>query len=405
MKKFTRLLVALAIGCSAINLSAQDSTPPAIQAVSPSAGATVGSLLQVTVTFSEPVVNVAASDLLANGVPAISLAGSGASYTFVLEEEPTLGLVQITWDPSHDIRDLSPAANRFNENGPSATWQYTLFDGTAPTVTGLEPAPGVGIRSLTQVEVTFNEAVVGVEAGDLLINATPATGLQILGVGRYRFTFAQPVSGSVQVQWAGNHQIRDLAVVPNNFGGGSWSYQLDPNLGVPAIRINEFVSGNVSGLLDENGEAQDWIEIWNYGSVDVNLAGYSLTDDAEDPGRWTFPSTNLAPGQFLVVFASGKDRKSPATSALRLHTNFRLGTESEYLGLYNAESPRVVVSDFAPEYPTQRNNTSYGPDDAGQLKYFATPTAGGPNGQSAISAALVPPHFNVERGTFDNPIK
>jgi len=375
---------------------------PTLQMVQPAPG-TVTALTQITVTFSEPVTNVVATDLLANDGPAADVTGSGAVYTFTLDRQPDYGPVQITWDPSHGIVDLEQPPNRFDENAPGSTWQYNLIDTAPPIVAELSPPDGVGVRSLIQIEVFFSEPVAGVDAADLLINGLPASGIALLGAGKYRFTFPQPASGTVQVSWAGNHGIHDLAPTPNNFADGAWSYTLDPNLGVPLIRINEFLAANVSGLMDENGEAQDWIEIWNYGTNSVNLAGYSLSDDAEDPGRWTFPSTNLGPGRFLVLFASAKDRKTVTSVTNRLHTNFRLNPNGEYLGLFTAELPRVAITEFAPEFPEQRNNYSYGYDGSNSLRYFAVPTPGGSNSASAILGILPPPHFNVQRGYFDTP--
>jgi hypothetical protein len=375
---------------------------PAVSNVQPAPG-NVSVLPQITVTFSKPVTNVLATDLLANDNAASAVNGSGAVYTFTLASQPAYGEVSITWDPSHQIRDLETPSNRFDENAPGSSWQYNLVDSAPPIILILTPAESVSIRSLTQIEVVFNEGVSGVDASDLLINGVPASGLAVLGVGRYRFTFPQPANGTVQMTWASNHGIQDFALLPNEFEGGSWFYVLNPNLGLPSIRINEFLAANVSGLADENGEVEDWIEIWNYGATPANLTGYSLSDDSEDPGRWTFPSTNLAPGQFLIVFASAKDRKTVASVTNRLHTNFRLSPRGEYLGLFNAESPPVAITEFAPEFPEQRNNVSYGYDSTGALKYFATPTPGAPNGDSAIAGTLPAPHFNVERGYFEAP--
>ena len=73
-----------------------------------------------------------------------------------------------------------------------------------------------------------------------------------------------------------------------------------------------------NGLRDEDGDLEGWIELYNYGSNPVNLTGYGLSTTAGDPGQWIFPATNLAAGQYLVVFASGKDRRTPG---LPLHTS------------------------------------------------------------------------------------
>lgn len=76
---------------------------------------------------------------------------------------------------------------------------------------------------------------------------------------------------------------------------------------------------NRTGLLDEDGDASDWLELRNDGDQPVDLEGWYLSDDPDDLTRWQFPSVTLAPGETLVVFASGKDR-----TGSRLHTDFAL---------------------------------------------------------------------------------
>ena len=73
------------------------------------------------------------------------------------------------------------------------------------------------------------------------------------------------------------------------------------------VFISEFMASG-SALEDEDGDTPDWIELWNVGPAPANLAGWHLTDHAANLTKWTFPSTNIPPGGFLVVFASGKDR-------------------------------------------------------------------------------------------------
>src|SRR5918995_1673765 len=72
--------------------------------------------------------------------------------------------------------------------------------------------------------------------------------------------------------------------------------------------INEFMAANATGLADGFGERSDWIEIRNAGDAAGDLAGYHLTDSANDPGMWTFPPGSVVQaGGYLVVFASGRD--------------------------------------------------------------------------------------------------
>jgi len=127
-------------------------------------------------------------------------------------------------------------------------------------------------------------------------------------------------------------------------------------LNAQAVVITEFLAENRDGLADEDGDSSDWIEIQNQGAATVNLDGWSLTDDAGDLRKWFFPAIELLPGEYLLVFASGKDR---ATAGSELHAGFRLDKGGEFLGLV-APGGLDVVHAYTPEYPPQRPGISYG---------------------------------------------
>ncbi|MCA9234056.1 MAG: CotH kinase family protein [Planctomycetales bacterium] len=138
--------------------------------------------------------------------------------------------------------------------------------------------------------------------------------------------------------------------------------------------ITEFMASNDSTLLDGNGAASDWIELYNNGDQSVDLAGYALTDDAAELDKWTFPSTTLAPGEFLVVFASGN---AVADSGGYLHTNFALSAGGEYLALVSPQG--VVLSEFGSsteDYPPQITDVSYGLAFESNTVDVVTPTSG-----------------------------
>lgn len=91
--------------------------------------------------------------------------------------------------------------------------------------------------------------------------------------------------------------------------GALWAATFISCLNIQAqVVINEGSNRNFQTILDEDGQSNDWIELYNAGNESVNLAGYSLSDDPLNPAQWSFPSYSLAPGQFLLVFCSGKDR-------------------------------------------------------------------------------------------------
>lgn len=123
-----------------------------------------------------------------------------------------------------------------------------------------------------------------------------------------------------------------------------------------AVRITEFLAANLRGLEDEDGNREDWIEIFNDGPASVSLHNWCLTDNAGNLTKWLFPNTNIGPGQFIVVFASDKNRRVPGQP---LHTNFKLGADGEYLALVQADGV-TIASQFAPTFPAQATDISYG---------------------------------------------
>lgn len=74
------------------------------------------------------------------------------------------------------------------------------------------------------------------------------------------------------------------------------------------IYITEVMAQNRGTLADSDGDLSDWIEIANLGETSVDLAGWYLSDDPDVPDEWKIPSLTLAPGEYAVIFASGKNR-------------------------------------------------------------------------------------------------
>ena len=79
------------------------------------------------------------------------------------------------------------------------------------------------------------------------------------------------------------------------------------NTTAQTVRINEVVSSN-SVYTDEDGDTPDWLEIHNFGTEDVSINGWSLSDDEDGIKKWTFPNITLTPDQYMVLWASSKDR-------------------------------------------------------------------------------------------------
>ena len=120
------------------------------------------------------------------------------------------------------------------------------------------------------------------------------------------------------------------------------------------VLISEFLASNSGGLRDGDGDSSDWIELFNRTSSAVDLGGYYLKDTGN---QWAFPAgTTIGPASTLLVFASDKGAAGPAGE---LHANFKLSASGEYLALVEPDGS-TVVHEFAPNFPAQQTNVSYG---------------------------------------------
>ena len=143
-------------------------------------------------------------------------------------------------------------------------------------------------------------------------------------------------------------------------------------------RITEFQAINVSDIVDEDGTHQGWIEIWNPSpTASVPLASWKLTNGTT---TWTFPAVTIPPDEFMIIWASGKNR---VVVTAPLHTNFTIPAEGGTLSLLRPTN--AVVSSLA-SYPAQTADTSWGRDewDAAttptQVGRYSSPSPGERNG-------------------------
>ncbi|MFT5411743.1 MAG: hypothetical protein ACI9NC_004479 [Verrucomicrobiales bacterium] len=158
--------------------------------------------------------------------------------------------------------------------------------------------------------------------------------------------------------------------------------------------ITEFMASNGFSLDDEDGDSSDWIEILNPTGDAIDLAGMALTDDSSAPQKWQFPPGAILPaGEFLIVFASGKNR---VETGQELHTNFSLSASGEYLALIDADGS-TPLSEFAPTYPSQQSDVSFGFGGV----YFPKPSPGAVNISPSVSGFVADTSFSVDRGTYE----
>jgi len=166
-----------------------------------------------------------------------------------------------------------------------------------------------------------------------------------------------------------------------------------------------------AGVREPNGDVvepalptndpSDWIELYNNGGESVDLTGWTLSEDATEPGKWSFPAgTIIAAGEFLLVLADAPEAGIPG--AVYLHANFRLDGGGEFLGLYDPEG--TYVSGFPWEYPEQLPNYSYGLNALNERVFFGEPTPGSANVSSEFRGRSRAPEASSGGGFYDEAI-
>ena len=166
------------------------------------------------------------------------------------------------------------------------------------------------------------------------------------------------------------------------------------------LGINEVMANNVYSTpeIHDFTDFGDWIELYNGGTNAVNVGGYYLSDNLEQPFRWQIPSGASIPANgCLLVWADGYDSK-PGLTLTRdfwpyysfvtrdYHTNFKLSSDGEEIGLFTPGGSLVDGVSFG----VQQGDISYGrlPDGGATWGYFGESTAGKANRGPQLSQNL-----------------
>ncbi len=114
-----------------------------------------------------------------------------------------------------------------------------------------------------------------------------------------------------------------------------------PSADWPALVINEFMASNQSGVTDETGQRADWIELYNPTDDAVSLAGWSMSDELEEPTAWPLDDTLSIPaGGYLLLWADGEPEEGPS------HLGFQLAVAGEQLTLCAPDGTLLNALEF-----------------------------------------------------------
>lgn len=138
------------------------------------------------------------------------------------------------------------------------------------------------------------------------------------------------------------------------------------NMPEGCVVINELLPVNSSVVADQDGEYDDWIELYNNCGLQLDLSGYYLSDSRSNPGKWKIPQgTRIESNGYLIFWADGD------TLQTGLHCNFKLSSAGENLYFSNPE--RLIIDEI--EYDSQTLQESYSrkPDGTGSF-FWQGPT-------------------------------
>ena len=232
---------------------------------------------------------------------------------------------------------------------------------------------------------TFASRTVGDAAVEGIVDL-PATTLR-QGENELAVEVHQANSGSSDVVFGAEFSLVTVAAraftpgVPNSGAGDLDAF--------PPVWINEVLPSNTAGALDNAGEREPWIELFNSGTNVVSLDGWALTDDYTGLGKWLFPSTaSVPPRGFLLVWADGEPFE---TTTAALHCGFRLSSSDGVVALSRAQRAGRAVVDYL-EYHGLTQNQSWGSVVDGawaDRQRLTSPSPGAPNSDSQPTAPIL----------------
>ncbi len=123
----------------------------------------------------------------------------------------------------------------------------------------------------------------------------------------------------------------------------------------------------------------------------MDLSGYYVTDNLDEPLKWQIPNGTLIPGAgFLLLWADGRNTG--------LHTSFKLNKGGEQLGLYTPEGVPVDTLSFG----AQQDDMSYGRlgNNANQWSFFSPPSPGSVNDPRDSVGVTPQPLFSITGGFY-----
>lgn len=170
------------------------------------------------------------------------------------------------------------------------------------------------------------------------------------------------------------------------------------------VIVNEFCTANYSDF--NPGDNEDWIELYNPTGAAVNIGGYWLSNEIDDPMKWQVPAgTNINANGYLVILLSGSGDYAPNQFGY-LNTNFRVTQTNGEDVVFSNASGTILESYDLETMGALLANHSYGRTTDGGATWgiFTNPTNGAANTGANYTAYTQEPSFDIVAGYKTGPI-
>lgn len=160
------------------------------------------------------------------------------------------------------------------------------------------------------------------------------------------------------------------------------------------VVINELLASNTNGEVDEAGEYDDWMELYNNTASPVSLSGLYLSDDPVERNKWSIPAGVSIPGNgFLIFWMDGDELQGP------YHAGFKLGVAGDKI-IFSDGGDVVLDSIY---FGQQLPDISFGryPNGTGAFT-FMPPTF---NAVNVLTIKTSEPHVFSAVQVFPNPVR
>jgi hypothetical protein len=160
------------------------------------------------------------------------------------------------------------------------------------------------------------------------------------------------------------------------------------------VVINEISAANFAGggSVDNYGEYEDWMELYNPSGTAVDLQGYYLSDDENEPMKWQIPAGVSVPANgFLIIYCSGRGEFADGN----VHADFKI-TQGKQEGAVLADASGAIIDSYILNIPNQvYHSRGRITDGAAQWGIFLTPTPGASNDPASITMSTADPDATI----------